>query len=509
MLGHDIKFRTLAEASIPGENAKGGFNDLATMHRGLLESIAKSPTVKRQILSCSEAEYIRYHNSFIQNFLDMRVGGVFLKPFRIEANYVMPARDGYEHKRMEQFAMRSGRPISRPLQHVRPRLIKQLDGGKKKVLFLGPNSFRKEVWEIRYKYLFPDLFNPISQEYDISILVANPPEHTVEGFEFLKNKFPSLNIITFDSHKRIIDMKMAWFLAAEKLCRILKPDVVTNIQGGTLFGHTLATLKSVTDMFCVLRVAGDEIKARVDLGYYKNLASFQKEFLLDVYCQNKVDRIIAMSDWELSRIKALVHEENKVILCHRGVDTEKFCPTDLIESAGLDKSQQQIIPRVLYLGRKSAEKGYDKVQELAKISKAKKYNVEYMFAGPGFEVKKVRNENRIGFISPDDLPGTYNKIDALILVSTTESLGLVVLEALSCGRLCLVDDEKYEKMFADCPAVIRLSGPPKARAQQISELLNDRDELTRLQALARSYAESELDSRKWSLRYKEIISGMI
>jgi len=104
-----------------------------------------------------------------------------------------------------------------------------------------------------------------------------------------------------------------------------------------------------------------------------------------------------------------------------------------------------------FISRIDIGKGWDILIDAINILNLKSLNLKVIMAGSGKQVdlmntmiKENRLENMInyvGHIHPNDLPFFYNQFDVFVLSSTLdESLGLVGLEALSCGIPVIASD---------------------------------------------------------------------
>lgn len=130
------------------------------------------------------------------------------------------------------------------------------------------------------------------------------------------------------------------------------------------------------------------------------------------------------------------HGIERVDLWQRGVDTDSFHP-DLISNQMRDRLSggNPDAPLLLYVGRVSAEKEIDKIKPvLENIPNARlavvgngpaREELEALFAGT--------NTNFVGYLHGQDLGSAYASADAFIFPSSTETLGLVLLEAMAAG----------------------------------------------------------------------------
>lgn len=130
------------------------------------------------------------------------------------------------------------------------------------------------------------------------------------------------------------------------------------------------------------------------------------------------------------------HGIERVDLWQRGVDTDTFHPSLASHTMRNKLSQgNPDAPLLLYVGRVSAEKEIDKIKPvLESIPSARlaivgngpaRSELEQMFA--------ETNTNFVGYLHGEELGAAYASADAFIFPSSTETLGLVLLEAMAAG----------------------------------------------------------------------------
>lgn len=130
------------------------------------------------------------------------------------------------------------------------------------------------------------------------------------------------------------------------------------------------------------------------------------------------------------------HDIERVDLWQRGVDTDTFHPSLVCGQMRHRLSQgNPDAPLLLYVGRVSAEKEIDKIKSvLESIPSARlaivgngpaKEELEAHFAGT--------NTNFVGYLHGQELASAYASADAFVFPSSTETLGLVLLEAMAAG----------------------------------------------------------------------------
>jgi glycosyltransferase involved in cell wall biosynthesis len=121
---------------------------------------------------------------------------------------------------------------------------------------------------------------------------------------------------------------------------------------------------------------------------------------------------------------------------HRGVDLARFSPgpPDSAMRARLSGGHPDEL-LVLYVGRHSPEKRLEILREpMAQLTGMR---LALVGAGPSHEKLKELFQGTPttfpGFLSGDDLVAAYRAADLFLFPSTTETFGLVALEAMACG----------------------------------------------------------------------------
>ncbi|MBD3262133.1 MAG: glycosyltransferase [Candidatus Altiarchaeales archaeon] len=192
--------------------------------------------------------------------------------------------------------------------------------------------------------------------------------------------------------------------------------------------------------------------------------------------------------------------EEKLIESPSFVDTTRFNPEidpkEITLKHGLEDKKT-----VLFVGRLVAYKGLDVLLEAHKkvVSELECVKLIIVGEGPLKEELRVKSENSglgdsvifTGKIRDGDLPKYYAACDVFALPSVTrqEAFGLVLVEAMACGKPCITSD------FSGMPHVLGESGititpkdPDKLRYALLN-LLCDEEQRHKLGGEARMRAE--------------------
>lgn len=131
----------------------------------------------------------------------------------------------------------------------------------------------------------------------------------------------------------------------------------------------------------------------------------------------------------------------------RGIDSLQFSPRDSGRSFIRDKWGVSDGPILLYAGRISKDKKIGFLMEVHELLARNIPSVNLIVAGDGpdlSELRKAYEHNRrivfTGMLGHDVLPEVYSGADLFVFPSATDTFGMVVLEAQSCGLPALVSD---------------------------------------------------------------------
>ncbi|MGB3651629.1 MAG: glycosyltransferase family 1 protein [Rivularia sp. (in: cyanobacteria)] len=130
------------------------------------------------------------------------------------------------------------------------------------------------------------------------------------------------------------------------------------------------------------------------------------------------------------------HGIERVDLWQRGVDTELFHPSLASEQMRGHLSQNHPqSPLLLYVGRLSAEKEIERIKPI--LEAIPEARLALVGDGPHREALEKHfaqtNTYFVGYLTGTDLGSAFASADAFIFPSRTETLGLVLLEAMAAG----------------------------------------------------------------------------
>ncbi len=187
----------------------------------------------------------------------------------------------------------------------------------------------------------------------------------------------------------------------------------------------------------------------------------------------------------------------RVELWQKGVDTERFTPGkatgEMRELLTQGHPQDKLM---IYIGRLSAEKGIEACRPVLQAIPG----LRLALVGDGPHRDKLKeyfagtNTCFPGFLKGDDLAAAYASADVFFMASRTETLGLVVLEAMAAGCAVVAADE------GGIPDIVRdgvtghlfKHGDQETAIVAVRRLITDDEHRETMRRAAR------LDAEKWS-----------
>jgi glycogen(starch) synthase len=219
----------------------------------------------------------------------------------------------------------------------------------------------------------------------------------------------------------------------------------------------------------------------------------------------RADRVITCSDYMRGHVSTVFGiGQRKVTAIPNGVDPadlEPVQPQDLDALRARFAASDDLL--VLLVGRLVYEKGFHlALDALAPVIRARKrpQRVRFVVAGTGTAEAELKSQAKrlrlgragtfLGWVGDDTLHALYRIADLCIVPSIYEPFGIVALEAMASGCLCIVADTGGLREVVPGDETVGLRFPAKdadALRVLIDRVLTDEAERSRLIAEAREY----------------------
>lgn len=198
----------------------------------------------------------------------------------------------------------------------------------------------------------------------------------------------------------------------------------------------------------------------------------------------KAESIIYPSKLAHSLLNNLTAENMPSAVISNGIDTKNFYPTDVNDfhdRFGIPKDTVNI----LFVGRLFPEKSVDTLIEAMRHIIEVHPKTHAMIVGDGYLrpkletlVKKLNIQEYVtflGLVSDEEKLLAYNASDIFVLPSLAELEGMVVLEAMACGKPIIISDAKMSasRHFVDDNGFLFETSNPKDLAIQALRLITD------------------------------------
>jgi len=186
-------------------------------------------------------------------------------------------------------------------------------------------------------------------------------------------------------------------------------------------------------------IASSDAKLVVTPHYHGGSESGFRDRLLQLYHPigqwglDRADAVVAVSDWEREQLLEDFDIEAEVI--PNGIDVERFATAEPYDH---DR------PYLLYVGRLKKYKGVQHV--IRALTEFPEYDLLIAGSGPyRTDLEYIAEQSNVkerafffGYVPDGDLPGLYRGAEAFMALSSFESYGLTVGEALASGTPCVV-----------------------------------------------------------------------
>lgn len=199
--------------------------------------------------------------------------------------------------------------------------------------------------------------------------------------------------------------------------------------------------------------------------------------------------MLAVADSLADDMASLGMPRARIVTHHTGIDPAQFRPMDRREARAAQGLPADA-PVILSVGALIPRKGQDRVICALPLLPP---DCRYVIAGAGPDRERLAGlaaaagvQDRVmftGAVPNADLPALYSAADAMVLMSASEGLANVWVEALSCGTPLILSDIPPAHEIIDAPDAGRISAStPADLAAAISAVLASPPDRTALSA---------------------------
>ncbi len=220
----------------------------------------------------------------------------------------------------------------------------------------------------------------------------------------------------------------------------------------------------------------------------------------------RADTIVANSKSVAADVESVLGGDRIVKVLHNGIDNARFSPEgpslDLDAAAGLPAAPAGTV-RIGLVATYAKWKGHEIFLDAVSRLRPGLPVRAYVVGGPAYQVSasqwtradlnrrasELGLDGRVGFLDfqPETSP-VYRSLDVVVHASTApEPFGLVIAEAMSCGRPVVISDAGGAREIGE-PEQTCVAHPPgdvEALARQMERLINDSALRSRLGAARR------------------------
>ncbi len=221
------------------------------------------------------------------------------------------------------------------------------------------------------------------------------------------------------------------------------------------------------------------------------------EVTMAVFC-NQCDIIIAPSDFIKDELLSF-GVKKPITVIPNGIDIEKFKKmkaNTLRKNLGLKKQDKL----VLYMGRLAKEKAVDFIIKAFEKTSKDVLNSYLVIVGDGPEKENLEKLTEkfgltgrvvfLGYVSFKEVPKIYSQADLFVFASTTETQGMVILEAMASKVPVLtVKDRVFENIIKNGEEGFMVDKDVKIFSEKMSALLKDDRLLNKVSKRARKKVE--------------------
>ena len=298
--------------------------------------------------------------------------------------------------------------------------------------------------------------------------------------------------------KNKVSLKNFCFLY--KTIKKRKPDIVHTQLGGDIYGVLAAKLSGVK------KIITTEVNTNQDEKLIYNLI---KRISLRFVTMVVAVSLAVASD---ARKRYNLRSE-KVIVIYNGIDLSRFLLSPQKNLLEFSKRKSFVFGSI---GRLSEQKGYTYLIEA--MSKIKNSRIKLKIAGDGYlreslekEIEKYNLKGRVSLLGHVNTPDFLKSIDAFVLPSIWEGMGIVLVEAALAGVPIIATKVGgiVEVVNKDSAILVEAKNSSKLA----KEMINLRDNINTLEIAAKierasKEVKEKFDINKIAKKYQELYNNL-
>lgn len=199
---------------------------------------------------------------------------------------------------------------------------------------------------------------------------------------------------------------------------------------------------------------------------------------------SKAETIIYPSELAYSLLDNLTEEGKSSMVISNGINIKDFCPTDVGDFHERFNIPDDAI-KMVFVGRLFPEKSVDTLIMAVPHIVTVHPKAHIMIVGGGHLRPKLealvvdlgiqKYVTFLGMVSDEDKLFAYNASDIFVLPSLAELEGMVVLEAMACGKPIIISDAEMSasRHFVDGNGFLFETSNPEDLAKQALKLITD------------------------------------
>jgi glycosyltransferase involved in cell wall biosynthesis len=405
-----------------------------------------------------------------------------------------------------------------------------MDEGLSVAVISGPVGKCPE--DIAYSFVFDEVYRLARKGLDMHVVRSKiERESTSYGIHFhgieRKIDLQALNMIVrnFTRYPPISLLRKPTTLYWENLyalnvSKVIEKNDIDLIHAHFAYPEGLAgsLAKRRTSKPLVVTVHGYDILVEKSVKYGVRLSKKMDAVVREVL--NNADAIVAASKVTLDEVRKIVRQTDKVYLIPNGVDVQRFNPKINVSSVKKTLGTENCFI-IFTLRHHEPRYGLEYLIRAIPIVLKQRNDVVFVIGGEGslqqyheqlvIKLGAGKNVRFIGKISPSEVPLYYAMSNMVVVPSLQEAFGLVVAEAMACGKPVIgtrvggIPDQiidRYNGFLIPPRSPIQI-------AEKILWLIEHPDEAKQMGMNGRKIVEEKFNIQKRAERIISLYEGLV